>query len=136
VTEEKKPLNPLVLRFTTTSMAPELDIIRNGALLVNKFGARIDAAPEQLGPRIAEQPDKTGYVVLDSALASKYSAWPDFIATAPGVAYAYFDDFRRTRPDIFSGLRVLPTLQKTWIWKYQSSERLFHSIMPTSHRVL
>ena len=30
-----------------------------------------------------------------------YSAWPDFVATAPGVAYAYFDDFRRTRPDIF-----------------------------------
>lgn len=96
-----KLLNPFVLRFTTTSMAPELDLFRNGALLVNKLGARIEAAPPQLGLRIAEQPDKTGYVILDSALASKYSAWPDFIATAPGVAYAYFDDFRRTRPDIF-----------------------------------
>ena len=42
-----------------------------------------------------------GYVIMDSALARKYSAWPDFIATAPGVAYAYFDDFRRTRADIF-----------------------------------
>ena len=49
-----KLLNPLVLRFTTTSMAPELDLFRNGALLVNKFGARIDAAPEELGLRIAE----------------------------------------------------------------------------------
>lgn len=96
-----KLLNPFVLRFTTTSMAPELDLFRNGALLVNKLGARIDAAPPQLGLRIAEQPDKIGYVILDSALAAKYSAWPDFIATAPGVAYAYFDDFRRTRPDIF-----------------------------------
>lgn len=96
-----KLLNPFVLRFTTTSMAPELDLFRNGALLVNKTGARIDAPPPQLGLRIAEQPDKMGYVILDSALARKYSAWPDFIATAPGVAYAYFDDFRRTRPDIF-----------------------------------
>jgi len=94
-------LNPFVLRFTTTSMAPELDLFRNGALLVNKDGVRIDAPPPQLGLRIAEHPDKTGYVILDAALARKYSAWPDFIATAPGVAYAYFDDFRRTRPDIF-----------------------------------
>ncbi|CAN0566749.1 unnamed protein product, partial [Laminaria digitata] len=96
-----KLLNPFVLRFTTTSMAPELDLFRSGALLVNKLGARIDAAPPKLGLRIAEQPDKMGYVIVDSALAKKYSAWPDFIATAPGVAYAYFDDFRRTRPDIF-----------------------------------
>ena len=96
-----KLLNPFVLRFTTTSMAPELDLFRSGALLVNKHGARIEAPPPQLGLRIAEQPDKMGYVIMDSALARKYSAWPDFIATAPGVAYAYFDDFRRTRPDIF-----------------------------------
>ena len=96
-----KLLNPFVLRFTTTSMAPELDLFRSGALLVNKMGAQIDAPPPQLGLRIAEQPDKMGYVIMDSALARKYSAWPDFIATAPGVAYAYFDDFRRTRADIF-----------------------------------
>lgn len=94
-------LNPFVLRFTTTSMAPELDLFRNGALLVDTDGVRIDAPPPKLGLRIAEHPDKTGYVILDSALARRYSAWPDFIATAPGVAYAYFDDFRRTRPDIF-----------------------------------
>ena len=96
-----KLLNPFVLRFTTTSMAPELDLFRSGALLVNKLGAQIDAPPPQLGLRIAEQPDKMGYVIMDASLARKYSAWPDFIATAPGVAYAYFDDFRRTRPDIF-----------------------------------
>lgn len=94
-------LHPFVLRFTTTSMAPELDLFRKGALLVNRLGARIDAPPPKLGLNIADQPDKIGYVILDSALAGIYSAWPDFIATAPGVAYAYFDDFRRTRPDIF-----------------------------------
>ena len=105
-----KLLNPFVLRFTTTSMAPELDLFRNGVLLVNKLGARIDAPPQQLGLRIAEQPDKMGYVIMDSALARKYSAWPDFIATAPGVAYAYFDDFRRTRPDIFHRADSVPEL--------------------------
>ena len=94
-------LRPFVLRFTTTSMAPELDLFRNGGLLVNKLGERVDAPAPQLGLRIAEQPDKIGYVIFDAGLARRYSKWPDFVATAPGVAYAYFDDFRKTRPDIF-----------------------------------
>ena len=94
-------LRPFVLRFTTTSMAPELDLFRKGALLVNRNGRRIDAPPAQVGLRIAGEPDKIGYVILDSGLARQFSRWPDFIATAPGVAYAYMDDFRKTRPDIF-----------------------------------
>lgn len=94
-------LRPFVLRFTTTSMAPELDLFAKGALLVNKTGERIDAPPPKLGLRTAEQPDKIGYVVMDAKLAKLFSSWPNFIATAPGVAYAYFDDFRKTRPDIF-----------------------------------
>ena len=94
-------LRPFVLRFTTTSMAPELDFFRNGALLVDRTGARIDAPPPTLGLETASRPDKIGYVILDSALAQRYSQWPDFVATAPGVAYAYFDDFRKTRPDLF-----------------------------------
>ena len=53
------------------------------------------------GPENADHPDKIGFVILDGALAQRYSKWPDFIATAPGVAYAYFDDFRKSRPDLF-----------------------------------
>ena len=82
-------------------MAPELDLFAKGALLVNKYGERITGAPPSLGLTIADHPDKIGYVVLDQAMAEKFSAWPNFISTAPGVSYAYFDDFRRTRPDIF-----------------------------------
>jgi hypothetical protein len=87
--------------FMTTTMAPELDLFSGGALLVNKLGARIGGDPRTLGLRIAAEPDKIGYVVMDQALARKYSAWPHFISTAPGVAYAYIDDYRRSRPDIF-----------------------------------
>ena len=94
-------LRPFVLRFTVTSMAPELDLFAKGALLVNRLGERITGAPATLGLAIAGHPDKIGYVVMDQALAGIFSSWPDFIATAPGVSYAYFDDFRRTRPDIF-----------------------------------
>lgn len=94
-------LRPFVLRFTTTSMAPELDFFRNGALLVDKAGARIDAPAATLGLETANRPDKIGFVIMDSALAKRYSKWPDFVATAPGVAYAYSDDFRKTRPDLY-----------------------------------
>lgn len=103
-------LRPFVLGFTTTSMAPELDLFTKGALLVNKEGRRITGAPSTLGLAIADQPDKIGYIILDQALANTFSAWPNFISTAPGVSYAYFDDFRRTRPDIFHKAGSLPEL--------------------------
>jgi len=95
-------LRPFVLGFTTTSMAPELDLFSNGALLVNKNGQRITGDTSKLGLTIASEPEKIGYVLFDSELAARYSAWPHFIATAPGISYAYLDDFRRTRPDIFN----------------------------------
>ena len=49
---------------------------------------------------MATQPDNLGYSLLDAQLAKAYSEWPKFISTAPGVAYAYFPDYRRTRPDL------------------------------------
>ncbi|NBP72396.1 MAG: FAD-binding protein [Alphaproteobacteria bacterium] len=67
----------------------------------DKAGARIDAPAATLGLETANRPDKIGFVIMDSALAKRYSKWPDFVATAPGVAYAYFDDFRKTRPDLY-----------------------------------
>ena len=94
-------LRPFVLGFTTTSMAPELDLFTHGALLVNRNGERISAEPAKLGLAIASEPDKIGYVILDRDSAARYSKWPNFIATAPGVSYAYLDDFQKTRPDIF-----------------------------------
>jgi hypothetical protein len=103
-------LRPFVLGFTTTSMAPELDLFAKGALLINQEGLRITGAPPTLGLTIADHPDKIGYVILDQALADKFSSWPNFISTAPGVSYAYFNDFRRTRPDIFHKGGNLPEL--------------------------
>jgi succinate dehydrogenase/fumarate reductase flavoprotein subunit len=33
-------------------------------------------------------------------VAEMFGAWPNFISTAPGVAYAYLDDYRKNRKDI------------------------------------
>ena len=39
-----------------------------------------------------------------------FSHWPHFISTAPGVAYAYVDDYRRNRRDIFNAAPTLDAL--------------------------
>ena len=39
-----------------------------------------------------------------------FGAWPHFISTAPGVAYAYVDDYRRNRRDIFNAAPTLEAL--------------------------
>jgi hypothetical protein len=43
---------------------------------------------------------RAGWIILDAALAQQFSAWPHFVSTAPGVAYAYVPDYLRNRPDV------------------------------------
>ena len=33
--------------------------------------------------------------------SSKFRRWPFYVSTAPGIAYAHIDDYRRNRADIF-----------------------------------
>src|SRR5262249_38270155 len=50
------------------------------------------------------------YILLDQRLAQSFNAWPNFISTAPGVAYAYLDDYRRNRSDVFTTADSLSAL--------------------------
>jgi succinate dehydrogenase/fumarate reductase flavoprotein subunit len=91
---------PFITRFMTSSMAPEPSLYRAGAILVNHEGRRFAderSSPERL---VARQPRKEAFIVFDHALATRFEKWPDFISTAPGVAYAYLSDYKRTRPDL------------------------------------
>ncbi len=94
-------LRPFLMSFVTTALGVEPALYENGAILVNKNGERF--ADERTNPAesVAEQPDGLAYVVVDAAIAKKFSAWPHFVSTAPGVAYAYMADYRRNRRDIF-----------------------------------
>jgi hypothetical protein len=49
--------------------------------------------------KLADQPGGRP-CALDGAIAERFTAWPHFISTAPGVAYAYIGDYRRNRRDI------------------------------------
>lgn len=46
----------------------------------------------------------------DKALYDKFSAHPYYVATAPGVAFAYMPDFRRARKDVYVEAPTLAAL--------------------------
>ena len=101
---EKLPsalLRPFLMSFVTTALGVEANLYKHGAILVNAQGLRfadeLDAPQEAL----PDQPEQIAYVILDGAIAQTFSRWPNFVSTAPGVAYAYIGDYRRNRRDIF-----------------------------------
>ena len=101
-------LRPFMMKFLTTALAPSVVLFEAGALLVNRHGERFGNELDRPAWRLPDQPDKLGYIVIDQALAQRFSAWPNFISTAPGIAYAYIDDYRRNRADVCT---EAPTLQ-------------------------
>ncbi|HSQ79796.1 MAG TPA: FAD-dependent oxidoreductase [Casimicrobiaceae bacterium] len=103
-------LRPLMMKFLTTALAPSPTLFDAGALLVNRRGERFGDERDRPAWRVPDQPGRVAYIVLDRALAQRYSAWPDFISTAPGIAYAYISDYRRNRPDVFTEAPTLDAL--------------------------
>ena len=97
-----------MMKFLTTALAPSTTLFDQGAVLVNRRGERFGSELDKPSWRLPDQPDKLGYILIDANLAQQFSAWPHFVSTAPGIAYAYIDDYRRNRPDVFT---EAPTLQ-------------------------
>jgi fumarate reductase flavoprotein subunit len=103
-------LRPFVMSFVTTALAPSPNLFARGAILVNRNGERFTDEREAPAFVLPEQPDKIGFILLDEELTHRFEAWPDFVSTAPGVAYAYVKDYRRNRPDIFATAPTLDAL--------------------------
>lgn len=103
-------LRPFVMSFVTTALAPSLDLFAEGALLINKRGERFTDERDKPAYALPDQPDKVAYILLDKRITHLFSRWPHFISTAPGVAYAYVDDYRHNRRDIFNVARTLDAL--------------------------
>lgn len=94
-------LRPFLMSFLTTAVSPSTDLYKEGGVLINKNGQRFTNELDKPNREMAKQPERIGWIVMDEAIAQKFSAWPYFISTAPGVAYAYLKDYQRNRPDIF-----------------------------------
>jgi fumarate reductase flavoprotein subunit len=103
-------LRPFVMSFVTTALAPSPDLFSEGAILINKRGERFSDELDKPAYALPDQPDKAGYILLDKRMTELFSGWPHFVSTAPGVAYAYVEDYRRNRPDVYNAGATLDEL--------------------------
>ncbi|MCD6072982.1 MAG: dependent oxidoreductase family protein, partial [Microvirga sp.] len=95
-------LRPFLLSFVTTYLAPSLALFGAGAILVNQRGERFCDERDRPQDHFGGQPDGKAYILFDQDVAAHFTAWPNFISTAPGVGYAYLPDYARSRPDLYS----------------------------------
>jgi len=49
---------------------------------------------------MAMSPSKKAYIIFGQATAKLFNAFPNYVSTAPGIAYAYVDDYLAARPDV------------------------------------
>lgn len=105
-------LRPFLMKFLTTVLGPSPELFKSGAVLINQEGRRFTQELRGPAAAVARQPGKNAYIVFDQALATKFSGWPYFVSTAPGIAYAYIDDYRRCRKDIFGRADTVDALAK------------------------
>jgi succinate dehydrogenase/fumarate reductase flavoprotein subunit len=103
-------LRPFVMSFVTTALAPSPALFEAGAILINRRGERFCNELDQPAFSLPDQPDGLAYILLDEGIARRFTAWPNFISTAPGVAYAYLPDYRRNRKDVFNSAPSLDGL--------------------------
>jgi fumarate reductase flavoprotein subunit len=103
-------LRPFVMGFLTTALAPSPKLFERGAVLVNAEGRRFCEERDTPALALPDQPGKIGYILIDGRLAREFSAWPHFVSTAPGVAYAYVPDYKRNRRDVYNEAATLDAL--------------------------
>jgi hypothetical protein len=93
---------PFVMSFITAALRPDPEVFKAGAILINKQGRRVGGDVGIPEISLAKEPVRECWLILDARLAGKFSKWPHFLSTAPGVAYAYLPDYKRSRPDLYT----------------------------------
>ncbi|UVJ41377.1 FAD-dependent oxidoreductase [Arthrobacter sp. CJ23] len=112
---ERLPKNLLayVIRGALTSwVGPNNTMYQAGAILVGHSGNRIaNEDSDKLMARAAAADGKnTAFMIFDERVARKFSSWPNPVSTFPGVAYAYVDDYKRFRPDVYHRAETIEEL--------------------------
>ena len=103
-------MRPFLMRFITTVLGPEPALFKQGAALVASNGDLVEMDLSSPARNLAMTVENKGYIVFDARLAQRFETWPNFVSTAPGVAYAYLADYRAARPDITFDAPTIETL--------------------------
>ncbi len=99
----RKILAYIIRGALTSWVGPNNTMYRAGAILVGHGGKRIanEDSDKAMARATAADGKNTAYMIFDERVARKFSAWPNPVSTFPGVAYAYVDDYKRYRPDVY-----------------------------------
>ncbi len=97
----KSVVRQFLMGFLTTVVVPQRELFHDGAILINKSGERFADETKGMVFDLAYQPEGIGYIFFDAGVARKYTQWPHYVSTAPGIAFAYLQDYEKTRPDLF-----------------------------------
>ncbi|GAA2000544.1 FAD-dependent oxidoreductase [Microbacterium ulmi] len=92
-------LAAIAKQFLVAHMSPTAEFLSSGAVLVNREGVPV-ASGMPPADALALEPGATGYILLSEAIAQRFDKAPHHISTAPGIAFAYFRDYERGRPDL------------------------------------
>lgn len=109
---EKLPravLRPFLMKFLVTVLEPSPTLFNAGAVLIGTDGSLVGDWNANRYDALSATSDHRGYVLFDASIAEAFEAWPNYVSTAPGIAYAYVADYRRNRPDLFN---TAPTLEE------------------------
>jgi succinate dehydrogenase/fumarate reductase flavoprotein subunit len=105
-------LRPILMKFLTTALAPSKSLFAEGALLVDRMGQVLDTDDTDPANSVAGTPTNEGFIILHSDTCRKFERWPNYVSTAPGMAYAYLSDYIRTRKDVCHVSQSLEALAK------------------------
>jgi fumarate reductase flavoprotein subunit len=101
-------LKPLVASLLIAHMSPSERLFEEGAILIDLDGNRLSSSAP--ASALAGSREASGYIVVDTRVARRFAKYPYFISTAPGIAYAYFPDYARGRPDLVHRARDVQEL--------------------------
>jgi fumarate reductase flavoprotein subunit len=105
-------LKPVVKSLLVAWMSPTDAIFKSGGILVNQSGNRFgkESSP---AAELAMQENCAGFIIIDETIAKKFNSAPNYISTAPGIAFAYFTDYKRGRPDLVTSAKTVKELAAT-----------------------
>jgi succinate dehydrogenase/fumarate reductase flavoprotein subunit len=97
----KEIVGRMMMKFLTTALGVSANLFAVGGILVNRRGERFTDETSKIAASIPRQDAGEAFVVLDGEAAAMLEDWPQFVSTAPGIAYAYLRHYRRHRKDIY-----------------------------------
>lgn len=100
---------PIVRELLISNMSPVPVLFERGARLIDMTGQDLGGGEDAV-KALALRPGCTGYVIGTAELAEQFNAFPNYVSTAPGIAFAYFKDYEAGRPDLVSRAPSLEAL--------------------------